>query len=170
MANAGRLRGVFSPRLRPSSSFVKTAESLVSLPAAGMVRMAPTGVVHRSSARLAQNSQMSTSGFAAPWATALAVSITLPPPTARMSCAESASAFWTPSRASDSRGFGCTPDRTSNVTSADLNSVSTRSKSPLSFALCPPHTSSTRVMFRSFKSSGSFARLSPPNTICVGTQ
>ena len=170
MANAGRLSGVLSPRLSPSSSFVSTAESLVSLPAAGMVRIAPTGVVRLSSARFAQNSQMSTSGFAAPCATALAVSITLPPPTARMSCAESASARFTPSRARDRRGFGCTPDRTSNLTSAAFNSPSTRSRSPLLFALCPPQTTSTRVIFRSFRSSGSFSTLSPPNTICVGTQ
>ena len=43
MAKAGRLKGVLQPRLLSVDSSVKTAESLVSLPAAAMVSTLPTG-------------------------------------------------------------------------------------------------------------------------------
>ena len=43
MAKAGRLKGVLQPRLLSVASSVKTAESLVSLPAAAMVSTLPTG-------------------------------------------------------------------------------------------------------------------------------
>jgi len=109
MAKTGRLRSVLSPRFSPDSAFVSTAESLVSLPAAGMVSTTPTGMERVSTARFFQNSHRSVSGLAAPCAMALQVSMTLPPPTARMSSAPNESASFTPSRASATRGFGCTP-------------------------------------------------------------
>ena len=43
MANLQRLNGVLMPAFLPIASFVRTAESLISLPAAGIVRTAPTG-------------------------------------------------------------------------------------------------------------------------------
>ena len=109
MAKAGRLNGVLRPRFSPASALVRTAESLVSLPAAGMVSTTPTGMDFVSGARRFQNSQMSVPGLAAPWAMALQVSMTLPPPTARINSAPDSSASCTPSRASATRGFGCTP-------------------------------------------------------------
>ena len=63
-------------------SSVRTAESLVSLPEAGMVRMTPTGVLFSTFFFPSQKSQISISGFALPWAIAFAVSMTLPPPMA----------------------------------------------------------------------------------------
>ena len=43
MANFGLLKSVLIPAFLPVSSLVMTAESLISLPAAEIVRMTPTG-------------------------------------------------------------------------------------------------------------------------------
>ena len=138
MANAGRLRSVLRPRFSHSCSLVSTAESLVSLPDAGMVRITPTGVERVSTSRRFQNSQISVSGLAAPWAMALAVSITLPPPTAKIRSARNSTALFTPSRASSTRGLGCTPPMESYGSSASSSSANTRSRRPLRLALPPP--------------------------------
>ena len=98
MANLGRSRLEPSPRFTRVSSRVRTAVSLVSLPAAEMVRMAPTGSVCSTGRFRSQKSHRSPSGLAAPRAMALAASMTLPPPTARTRSAPKSNAFWTPSR------------------------------------------------------------------------
>ena len=113
IANAGRLKSVERPLLIFVSSFVSTAESLVSLPAAASVNTTPTGRDFFTVCFLDQNSQISVPGFAAPIAIPFAVSIALPPPTARISSAPKAIAFSTPSLAKDSRVFGHTPPNSS---------------------------------------------------------
>ncbi len=138
MAKSGRCRSVFRPRLSVVSSFVSTALSLVSLPAAEMVSTAPSLLVLVSAAFLLQKSQMSVSGLATPWAMALDVSITLPPPTPRMKSAPNASAFCTPSRAWDRRGLGCTPPKLMCSSPASVSVCSMRAISPLFTALWPP--------------------------------
>ena len=138
MAKAGRLNGDGSPAFSPVSSFVSTAESLVSLPAAGSVKMTPTGRLFLSFTLPDQKSQMSVSGFAVPCAMAFAVSMTLPPPTARRKSASKSIASRTASRANERRGFGRTPPRTENARPAAVMTRSTRASSPLLMTLPPP--------------------------------
>ena len=137
-ARTGRLSGVLRPTLRIVSSFVNTAESLVSLPAAASVSTEPTGMVFSSLARPLQKSQTSVPGLATPWAMALAESMTLPPPTARMKLALKASASRTPSRTSATRGFGWTPPSTWKASPADVSWHSMRESRPLLTTLPPP--------------------------------
>ena len=137
-ASAGRLNGVLMPPLTPVSSFVRTAESLVSLPAAASVRTTATGVERVSLSRPHQKSQMSVSGFATPCAMAFAVSMTEPPPMARMKSAPKRSASRTPSRAWETSGFGWTPPRTSNAMPLSVSVRSTRARSPERMTLPPP--------------------------------
>ena len=137
-ANAGRFRSVFNPRLASAASSVRTAESLISLPAAGIVNTTPTGSDFSSFTLPIQMSQISASGFAVPCAVAFAVSMTLPPPTAKIRSAPNAIASRMASRASPSRGFGFTPPITANAIPAPVSRASTRSSVPLFFALCPP--------------------------------
>ena len=109
IANFGRFRLVLIPPFFLVSSFVRTAESLVSLPAAAIVSTHPTGVDLVSMISPPQISSRDQSGFATPWAIAFAVSIELPPPTARRKSAPNSIAFSTPSCAYAIRGFGFTP-------------------------------------------------------------
>ena len=87
MANFGRFFGVPNPDFFPSSSFVSTAESLISLPAAEMVRITPTGKTFSTAIFFVQISQRLVPGFAPPCAMAFAVSMLLPPPTAKIKSA-----------------------------------------------------------------------------------
>ena len=138
MANLQRLNGVLMPAFLPIASFVRTAESLISLPAAGIVRTAPTGRDFVSGTFFVQISQSASAGFAAPCATAFAVSIELPPPTARIKSACISTAFFTPSSARASLGFGFTPPSSSKARPSFARDASTRSRRPLRFALPPP--------------------------------
>ena len=71
-------------------------------------------------------------------ATAFAVSIELPPPTARIKSACISTAFFTPSSARASLGFGFTPPSSSKARPSFARDASTRSRRPLRFALPPP--------------------------------
>ena len=113
IANFGRIRSLPIPDLSCVSSSVSTAELLISLPAAEIVKTVPTGSAFFNSFLFFQNSQISVPGFAAPIAIPFAVSIALPPPTARISSAPKAIAFSTPFLAKDRRGFGFTPPSSS---------------------------------------------------------
>ena len=76
-------RSELKARLSQPSSLVMTLRLLDSLPAAGMVRMVPTGSARRRTALPVKKSQTSPS-YGTPMAMALAESMTLPPPTARI--------------------------------------------------------------------------------------
>ena len=138
MANFTRLRSVLSPCFLPISSFVNTAESLISLPAAAMVRTTPTGRLLVSGTFCVQISQSEVSGFAVPWAMPFAVSIELPPPTARIKSAPKEAAAFTPASAKERSGFGLTPPHSLNMIPASSSSTSILSSSPLLFTLPPP--------------------------------
>ena len=109
IANFGLFKSVDNPRFLPISVLVRTAESLVSLPAAEIVKTTPTGRLFTNRSSLAQNFQISMSGFAVPCATAFAVSMTLPPPTANTKSVPNAMDSCTASLAKDNLGFGSTP-------------------------------------------------------------
>ena len=167
-AKTGRLSGEFSPTFCPVSSFVSTAESLVSLPAAGMVSTDATGIVRVSSAFFVQISQMSTSGFAMPWATAFAESITLPPPMARMKFTSAVSPSRIASRTNATRGFGCTPPITRNASPAEVRFISIRESSPERSALPPPWRMSTRRAPAARSFAGTASSAPRPKMISVG--
>ena len=138
IANAGRLKSVERPLLIFVSSFVSTAESLVSLPAAASVNTTPTGRDFFTVCFLDQNSQISVSGFAVPCATAFEVSITLPPPTANTKSVPNSMDFFTASLANESLGFGFTPPTVIYSRPASSNEAVTSSSNPLLTTLPPP--------------------------------
>ena len=101
--------------------------------------MAATGMDFVSDAGWSQMSfQTSLSGLATPWATALAVSMTLPPPRPRTMSAPKAAALAMASRAKDTRGFGWTPPRDSQAMPASWSCRQIRSSRPERTALPPP--------------------------------
>ena len=69
-----------------------------------------------------------------PWArmtaTSFAASMLLPPPRPRRASGLNVRAAWTPSRTTSTGGSGTQPVKTSQVTPATVNGVSTRSTSP----------------------------------------
>ena len=138
MANFTRLNSVLSPFFLPIFSLVSTAESLISLPAAEIVRTTPTGRLFVKGTFSVQISQRSRSGFAVPWAIPFAVSMTLPPPTARIKSACISRAFFTPSSARESLGLGFTPPRPSHTIFSSSSSLLIFPRRPLFFALSPP--------------------------------
>ena len=84
MANLGLARSLLKLRFACVASSVITELLLVSLPAAAIVSTEPTGRQLVAILVCAYNSHTSLSGSANPYATALAVSMTEPPPTANM--------------------------------------------------------------------------------------
>ena len=109
IAKHGRFSWEPKPFFSPVSSLVKTAESLISLPAAEIVNITPTGILFFNTSFPTQKSHKSIVGFATPCAIALAVSMTLPPPTAKIKSILFSTAVFTPSLAKLRRGLGCTP-------------------------------------------------------------
>ena len=139
-AKRQRLKSVVMPRFVGgfTRSFVMTAESLVSLPAAAMVSTVPIGRLRVISAFFIQKSQIGTSGAQAPCATALAVSITLPPPTARIKSAPNFTASPLIRSAILRHGFGTTPPEAMTVRPASSRFSVSRPMRPLLTAECPP--------------------------------
>ena len=137
IAKRGRMRFVRHERLCRPLIFVITDEALASLPAAGIVSTTPTGRAADGVPFPQKKSQKSPS-YTAPSAIALAVSITEPPPTARMKLTPSLRAMPIPSYTLSSVGFGCTPfSMQYEILLLSRESV-TCFTSPLFSADCPP--------------------------------
>ena len=137
-AKRQRLQSVLMPAFLPMASLVSTAESLISLPAAGMVSTAPTGRDFLSGTFWVQMSQRAASGLAAPWAMALAVSMALPPPTPIMRSAPNSKASRTPCSAWATVGLGCAPPYSFQAIPAASSDAFTRSNRPLRTTLPLP--------------------------------
>ena len=145
------------------------AEALVSDPAAGIVSTTPTGRRSVTGRPCRQISHRSFSGCLAPMAMALAVSMALPPPTARIISARSARARRTPSRAWATTGLGRAPPKRMGVQPACSRYPQSLSSRPERRALPPPLTTSTRrPPYFWHRRPASFSAAAP-KTISVGT-
>ena len=168
MANTHLLNSVFIPIFLPAFSLVRTAESLISDPAAGMVRTAATLRDRVRGTFLVHMSHRSHSGFAAPWAMPLAVSITDPPPTAMMISAPVSMAFFTPSSACDSRGLAFTPPKESWAMPAASREASTCPKRPDFLTRSEPYTRRALEAPAALASSPVLSAVPLPNITLVG--
>ena len=107
------------------SSRVMTVTGDDSLPEAAMVRMVPTGRAEEGKALPSKKSQKSPL-YGTPSAMALAESMTLPPPTARIKSTSSLRHSSIPSCTSPLLGFGRTPPRETAVMPALSSEAVTR--------------------------------------------